>query len=199
MYLSRVLLTGEPLRNPYEIHRNLWSVFPEARNQARDFLFRVEQRSSRELQVLMQSMRQPVFDNSTVQVVASKYFELNLLQGSQLRFLLIGNPVKTIVDEQGRLDKKNELKKCRVPLIQEKDQVDWLKRKLNKAALMGEMEIEKQLPLHFCKAGKLGKIQPYLFKGLIKVEDSSALAALIEHGIGPGKVFGCGLLSLARA
>ena len=51
MYLSRLLLTGEQLHNPYEIHRTLWLAFPDAVEQSRDFLFRVEQRTSRQVQV----------------------------------------------------------------------------------------------------------------------------------------------------
>ncbi|OQX04524.1 MAG: type I-E CRISPR-associated protein Cas6/Cse3/CasE [Thiothrix lacustris] len=198
MYLSRLLLTGEQLHNPYEIHRTLWLAFPDAAEQSRDFLFRVEQRASRQVQVLVQSQRQPAANVENARLLASKSLELNLLEGSQLRFMLMANPVKTIADEQGRLDSKGEVKKCRVPLIKEEEQIAWLKRKLEGAALVNIVEIEKQLPLHFRKGSKPGKIQPYAFKGVLQVVDAQALQDLLQQGIGHAKAFGCGLLSLAR-
>lgn len=198
MYLSRLLLTGEQLHNPYEIHRTLWLAFSDAAEQSRDFLFRVEQRTSRQVQVLVQSQRQPVANVENIRLLASKALELNLLEGSQLRFMLMANPVKTIADEQGRLDSKGEVKKCRVPLIKEEEQIAWLKRKLEGAALVNIVEIEKQLPLHFRKGSKPGKIQPYAFKGVLQVVDAQALQDLLQQGIGHAKAFGCGLLSLAR-
>lgn len=198
MYLSRLLLTGEQLHNPYEIHRTLWLAFPDAAEQSRDFLFRVEQRSSRQVQVLVQSQRQPTDKVEHARLLASKALELNLLEGSQLRFMLMANPVKTIADEQGRLDSKGEVKKCRVPLIKEEEQIAWLKRKLEGAALVNIVEIEKQLPLHFRKGSKPGKIQPYTFQGVLQVADAQGLQDLLQQGIGHAKAFGCGLLSLAR-
>ena len=198
MYLSRLLLTGKQLHNPYEIHRTLWLAFPDAAEQSRDFLFRVEQRSSRQVQVLVQSQRQPIANVENARLLASKSLELHLREGSQLHFLLVANPVKTIADEQRRLDSKGEIKKCRVPLIKEEEQMAWLKRKLEGAALVNSMEIEKQLPLYFRKGGKMGKIQPYTFKGILQVQDAPALQDLLQIGIGHAKAFGCGLLSLAR-
>lgn len=197
MYLSRLLLTGEQFRNPYEIHRALWSVFPDAPDQARDFLFRVEQRSSRQAQVLMQSQRQPEHDSPSARVLAKKAVQLNLTENRQLRFLLVANPIKTISDEQERLDNKGKVKKCRIPLINEEEQSAWLKRKLYDAALLGMVEIEKQSPLHFRKSGRPGKIQPYTFKGTLQVKNASTLEFLLQQGVGPAKAFGCGLLSLA--
>lgn len=199
MYLSRLLLTGEQLHNPYEIHRTLWLAFPDAAEQSRDFLFRVEQHTSRQVQVLVQSQRQPVANIENARLLASKALELNLLEGSQLRFMLMANPVKTIADEQGRLDSKGEVKKCRVPLIKEDEQVPWLQRKLVDAALISLVEVEKQLPLHFRKGNKPGKIQPYTFKGVMQVVNPSLLITLLQQGIGPAKAFGCGLLSLAKS
>jgi len=198
MYLSRLLLSGEHLLNPYEIHRSLWTAFPDVPDQNRDFLFRVEQRSSREVRILMQSQRRPKLETDNLRLLASKTFELNLIDGLQLRFLLIANPVKTITDEQGRTNRIGEVKKCRVPLIQEEEQVAWLKRKLDSVALIHRIEVEKQIPLHFRRHGKLGKIQPYVFKGGLQVENGAELGGLIQNGIGPAKAFGCGLLSLAK-
>jgi CRISPR system Cascade subunit CasE len=36
------------------------------------------------------------------------------------------------------------------------------------------------------------------FEGVLEVRDAGLLAGALAAGIGPGKAFGCGLLSLAR-
>jgi len=198
MYLSRILLTGDHLHNPYEIHRALWQAFPCDPDQARDFLFRVEKRETCEVQVLLQSQRMPEDREKNIRLLATKAFDSSLPEGVYLRFLLIANPVKTITDEQGRLNAKGEVKKCRVPLIKEDEQIEWLKRKLDEAALANDLEIEKQAPVYFRKSHRRGKIQPFAFKGLLQVQDSKLFEDLIQQGIGPAKAFGCGLLSLAR-
>lgn len=199
MYLSKVLLTGEQFRNPYQIHKALWESFVNTSEQTRDFLFRVEQRSTRQTQILMQSQRPPENEAKSLRLLASKCFDLKFSEGSQLRFLLAANPIKTIADEQGRTNNKGVVKKCRVPLIKEEEQITWLKRKLEKAALIKTVEIEKQLPLHFRKGGRPGKIQRYTFTGEMEVTDADSLIKLVELGVGPAKAFGCGLVSLARA
>ena len=198
MYLSRLLLTSEHLRNPYETHRLLWMTFSDSPDHKRDFLFRVERSTSRKAQVLMQSQRKPkdvVIDQA--KLLATKEITLNLYKGMQLRFLLVANPVKTIADGQERLNSKGEVKKCRVPLTKEDEQSKWLKRKLANAALINLLEVEKQLPLHFRKGRAHGKVQPYSFRGIIQIEDVELLEVLMQKGIGPAKAFGCGLLSIA--
>jgi len=200
MYLSRLILTGEQLHNPYEIHRALWQAFPEAPEQDRDYLFRVEKHSPRETQVLMQSQRQPLSSVEGLRLLATKALKLEIPKPScQLRFYLIANPVKTINDEQGRQDRKGKIKKCRVPLIKEEDQVGWLKRKLATAATVERLEIDKQRSLNFRKGKHVGKIQPYVFQGILQIRNSEQLGDCVQNGIGPAKAFGCGLLSLARA
>lgn len=199
MHLSRLLLTGDHLHNPYEIHRALWQAFPSDPGQARDFLFRIEEHEARQVQVLLQSQRMPEVREENAQLLATKTFDLSLPEGSHLRFLLIANPVKTIADEQGRLNNKGEVKKCRVPLIKEDEQIEWLKRKLGDVALANGLEIEKQAPVYFRKNHRRGKIQPFAFKGSLQIRDSKLFEDLIQRGIGPAKAFGCGLLSLARA
>ncbi len=199
MHLSRLLLIGDHLHNPYEIHRAIWRALPCDQDQARDFLFRVEKRENWQVQVLLQSQRIPEDVEKNSRVLATKTFDTNLPVESYLRFLLIANPVKTIADEQGRLNNKGEVKKCRVPLIKEDEQIEWLKRKLGAAALASGLEIEKQAPMYFRKNRSRGKIQPFAFKGSLQIQDSKLFEGLIQRGIGPGKAFGCGLLSLARA
>jgi len=202
MYLSKVLIHGSISRNPYEIHRALWRLFPEDADAERDYLFRVERPGQQQAEVLMQSCRVPGKQNVPgIKLLAKREYPLDLKVGQRLRFLLLANPVKTINDENGRLNAKGEVKKCRVPLIHEEEWRAWLERKLDGCSDLETLIAEKRLPLNFRKAKekRAGKIQPVCFQGILAVKDPSAVRDLVATGIGPAKAFGCGLLSLARA
>lgn len=201
MYLSKVMIHGSISRNPYEIHRALWRLFPEDADAERDYLFRVERFNQQQAEVLMLSCREPlVQDVSGTKLLASRDFPLKLSAGQRLRFLLTANPVKTITDENGRLNARGEVKKCRVPLIHEEEWRIWLERKLAGCAELENLIAEKRPPMNFRKAKEkqAGKIQPVNFQGVLLVKNPSGLSELIVSGIGPAKAFGCGLLSLAR-
>jgi len=201
MYLSKIMISGAACRNPYEIHRALWKLFPENAEADRDFLFRVVETDRTHAGILMQSRREPETSSSAVRILSCKEYPLLLNNGQRLRFLLVANPVKTINDEMGRKNSEGELKKCRVPLIREEEQRAWIERKLQNAASIETLVLDPVFPLRFRKGkeDRAGKIQPVSFKGVLKVEESDALLELISCGIGPAKAFGCGLLSLARA
>ena len=201
MYLSKILVKGPASRNPYEIHRALWKLFPEDTGANRDFLFRVEQSGRNSVGILMQSIRKPDQPSDTVQVLACKDYRFSLFPHQRLRFLLIANPIKTINDEAGRKNAKGETKKCRVQLIREDEQNAWVARKFQNAASFENLVVDPVHPLRFRKRkeGHAGKIQPVIFRGILRVEEPEEMERLVRSGIGPAKAFGCGLLSLARA
>lgn len=201
MYLSKILVTGSACHNPYEIHRALWELFPEDNDADRNFLFRVENSDGRQAEILMQSIREPGLINNKTRVIASRKFSVSLRAEQMLRFFLVANPVKTIDDEKGRKNVKGEIKKCRVPLIDDDAQRGWLSKKLEHVASLETLVIDKKLPLYFRKPKDrlIGKIQPVAYQGIIRVQNPNALQELVRNGIGPAKAFGCGLLSLARA
>lgn len=200
MYLSKILVNGSVCHNPYEIHRALWGLFPEDNDADRDFLFRVEKSDGKQAEILMQSIREPGLINNKTRVIASREYSISLRAEQILRFLLVANPVKTINDEKGRKNVKGEIKKCRVPLIDDEAQRVWLGKKLEHAAALKTLVIDRKLPLYFRKHKDhlIGKIQPIIYQGVIKVQNTDVLQKLIQDGIGPAKAFGCGLLSLAR-
>lgn len=200
MYLSKILITGSACRNPYEIHRALWKLFPADAEAARDFLFRVERSDRNHAEVLMQSDRQPETSTNGARILASREYPLSFQAGQRLRFLLVANPVKTINDEMGRKDAEGETKKCRVPLIREDEQRAWIVRKYEKAASLESLIIDPVLPLRFRKSkeGRVGKVQPVKFQGILTVEQPDVMIKLVHSGIGPAKAFGCGLVSLVR-
>lgn len=198
MFLSKVELAARWAKDPYQWHRALWQLFPGRPDVGRDFLFRIERGAPGSAQVLLQSAEGPVVAVEGVRVLASKAFEPILVAGQVLRFHLVANPIKTIRDVQGRLDRRGEPKACRVPLISEEQQRDWLCRKLSGAAQVEQLQAMARPALYFRRQGIAGKIVPVAFDGVLVVRDPARLRLLVEGGIGPAKSFGCGLLSLAK-
>ena len=117
---------------------------------------------------------------------AIKQFEVNLSAGDVLSFRIRANP--TFRNREGR----------RVAIYGEDDLYAWLGRKGEQCGfdvLQVEMT-QKQMVNDYYHRLKLWCIQ---FDGLLKVDDPVLLAKAVQSGIGSGKGFGFGLLSLARA
>ncbi|XBS71400.1 type I-E CRISPR-associated protein Cas6/Cse3/CasE [Acerihabitans sp. KWT182] len=199
MFLSKVWIEGYWAKDAYQLHRALWQLFPNRPEEQRDFLFRVEDKQpGRGASVLLQSMHAPA-GGDMAHVVASKIYQPAIAVGAKLRFKLRANPVKTIKDERKRVNAKGEIKRCRVPLITEDAQLQWLARKLAGGAELNAAMVIPDSALYFHKNDISGKIQPVTFEGLMTVKHSEIFIKLLSQGVGPGKALGCGLLSLAFA
>jgi CRISPR system Cascade subunit CasE len=118
--------------------------------------------------------------------------------GQRLAFALTANPVKTITDTQRDAKPDKQSDKCRVPLIKENEQRDWLARKLASAATLQSVEILPHGPLYFRKGKRGGKLATCTFEGVLRVDAPKLLTSLLENGVGPAKAFGCGLLLVRR-
>lgn len=199
IYLSQIDVPWSWAKDPYQLHRALWQLFPDRPSDKRDFLFRVETNEARSGQrVLLQSPHSPQ-DCAAAQVLASKVIDLNLLSGQRLHFRLRANPVKTIKDSRGRLNGRGEVKSCRVPLIDDGQLMQWLVRKLQGAAVLQSASVSKEPALCFNKQATAGKIQPVCFEGILQVSSETHFYQCMANGIGPAKSIGCGMLSIARA
>ncbi len=207
MFISRVEIPWSASRNPYDIHRLLWRLFPgelrEARRTSEEdrqgFLFRIEKhQTGYPARVLIQSRRMPE-SVPNVAVIGCREFNPKPTNGQRLAFLLTANPIKTITDLQltSKPDKKSE--KCRVPLLKEEEQLSWLSRKLAGLADVETSTLLPHPPLYFRSGNKGGKLLAVTFEGVLRVLDGPALLKLLENGIGPAKGFGCGLLLVRRA
>jgi CRISPR system Cascade subunit CasE len=207
MILSRAEIPWSVARRPYEHHRRLWRLFPDRppesrqhQEQARNgFLFRIEDnRPGRPARVLVQSHERPR-PTEGITLIASRELDPQPSAGQRLAFLLTANPIKTIRD--GQLDEKPEKRRdtCRVPLITEADQTDWLRRKLDGAAAIQTVTLLPHQPVFFQRGNRGGKLVMVTFEGILTVADPAHLRRLLENGIGPAKAFGCGLLLVRRA
>jgi CRISPR system Cascade subunit CasE len=148
----------------------------------------------------MQSDRLPENSSDMTHILACKAYNPILATGDRLRFFVTANPIKMIDDENGRKNTRGEPKKCRVPLIREDEQRTWIERKFGNVALIESMKFKPAPLMRFRKKkeDRMGKIQPVIFSGLLKVQIPDALMTLVKTGIGPAKSFGCGLISLAK-
>lgn len=199
MYLSKVHVPWVKARNPYESHRALWTLFPGHEMDQRGFLFRVEtEQRGIGSTLLLQSAWMPENRSSDVNMLAVRTYDPSLSQGQALRFRLTANPIKSIKDEKGRRNVKGDIKTCRVPLIKEDQQLDWLNRKLQTAVRIEAAAVYMVKPLYFRKGAKAGKVVTVTFDGVLTVVNPEQLWQSIQTGIGPAKGFGCGLLSIAR-
>jgi CRISPR system Cascade subunit CasE len=199
MYLTELIMDLDERANPYDLHRKLWQLYDLAAGSKRPFQFRVEQVKSHTAKVLMQSAIRPLQDVQGIRILRSKTFSPAFQTGQRLHFRLTANPVKTIKDEKGRKNTHGDTKTCRVPLIDEAQQVEWLSRKLGGAARLGAAIVRDRQDIFFLKKGHTGKVVTVTFEGELLVDDQVAFTEMFTAGIGPAKSFGCGMLSLAPA
>ena len=146
------------------------------------------------------------------------------IQAGQLfSFRLRANPTKRIANVT---DGKGDLKGKRVGLLREEEQIEWLMRKGHEfdqgksggfEILTNKIEdrngnIQKIPRVNVRREGKIkgrkkkgGSSQDNMthlavtFEGHLKVTEVDAFLETLSRGIGPGKAFGFGLLSIARA
>lgn len=206
MFLSRIEIPWEAARNPYNLHRQLWHLFPGEDRETRSndeetrqgFLYRIEDYSTgRPARLLVQSRRTPTRADGLL-LVGTREFTPRPGAGQRLAFVLTANPVKTIVDAQRDAKPGKQSEKCRVPLITEEEQRQWLLRKLGEAGEVEAVSILPHAPVYFRKGSRAGKLVTATFEGVLRVRDPDRLAALLENGVGPAKGFGCGLLLVRR-
>jgi CRISPR system Cascade subunit CasE len=211
MFISRIEIAWTRARNPYDLHRVVWMLFPEIEQETRrqheqdrqGFLFRIENyRAGSPVRLLAQSRVAPQ-PAPSVALLGIREFDPQPQMGQRLAFVLTANPVKTIKDTEaeskpGKRPDKHGNFKCRVPLIKEEDQHAWLLGKLTGAAEILAASILPHQPLYFRKGNRGGKLMTVTFEGILQVSDPENLVRLLHNGIGPAKAFGCGLMLVRR-
>ena len=197
MYWTELWLDESIVRNGYEIHRELWRLFPG--QEQRNFLFSVvERKFGGGAKMLLQSKELPsvlegINSKSTIVRGSKDLRGLILQSGQRLRFRLVANPTKKIKDQN------DPERSIRVPHIGEENKIKWLIRKLEGVARICHAESANMEPIYFSKPGHRGKIQPVLFTGMIEIANGEAFLTMMKEGIGSAKSFGCGLIQVSRA
>ncbi len=205
MYLSRLILNPRSravqrdLARPGEMHKTVLRAFPDdlAADTER-VLYRLDQLAqTQQLSLLVQSLGaaewgkldpgyllEGVADNP-----ATKAVNLSLQPGQRLAFRLRANPTKRLSAGKGNSGK-------RIGLYKVEEQVAWLQRKGvdHGFAIYTAMPTQQQRVDDNRHVLKFFSVQ---FDGILQVTDLTLFLAAIQSGIGSGKAFGFGLLSVA--
>jgi CRISPR system Cascade subunit CasE len=203
MYLSQLILNDRDrkvlhdLGNIHNLHRSIMQAFPdEKREQARadwQVLFRLEPDSN---VLLVQSELEPDWGKLPLTYLRQQQCKPFQPEVSQfpvdrlLRFRLKANPSK----------RDKETRKT-VGLYYQPEQEAWFARQAAQHGFSVEgLDIIPAANLwgEKAKGQPQIKIHTALFQGVLKVKDPALLVTAIQEGIGRGRSYGCGLLSLSK-
>lgn len=204
MHLTRLTLdprsaqARRDLGDAYEMHRTLARAFvADAQSPPVRFLWRLEAGSSAwatpvvlvqaateadwsALQALPNYLQRPV---ESKRLALAEWIE----GGMRYRFRLQANPTVT---RQGK----------RYGLLGEAEQLAWLSRQGERHGYGVEAALVTASDVLSSRKGEgLISVQRVCFEGVLQVQNLEAFSCALVAGIGPGKAFGCGLLSVARA
>ncbi len=219
MYLSRLILDASDrharrdLADVYQLHRSVMSGFAAQLPAAERVLFRLDEDGGGRPLLLVQSQMAPdwgglpagylmasdPFDplpNPAVKQVAPLF-----RAGQWLRFRLRANPTVKKPAEGGGQGR-------RVAIVREEAQLAWLGRKGAAGGFCideGAVRVaEPGRAFGLTRADATGsrhRVELHIvqFDGVLQVTDAERFAATVQAGVGSGKGFGCGLLSVALA
>ena len=204
MYLAQLKLNEQnrevhqDLSNAHKLHQRIMQAFPdEEREKARadwNVLFRQEPESD---VVLVSSAIEGNWNRLPSgylsQPFASKLFDVEQMPfsvGQLLQFRLKANPSK----------RDNQTRKL-IGMFHEADQLEWLSRQGDRNGFEIQGVDVIQTPNIFGRKGEEKapiRLATVLYQGVLRVKDVDRLVAALQQGIGRGRSYGCGLLSVAK-
>lgn len=210
MYLSRIVLdlrhpsVRQALRDCNDMHRNLMQGFPsvQVESLARDsanVLYRLVERRE-EVSLLVTSEAIPCRDALAARgyrLSADSPKDLSALEqvfteGMVLRFELVTSPCKKLAGNQ-----KNSR---RVYLQTPEERMQWLMRKAeqNGFEILEASEYSHSISIDGTKQAMRIHYEAVRFVGILKILDTKCFWQAYCAGIGPGKSYGLGMLTVAR-
>ncbi|MCC7387334.1 MAG: type I-E CRISPR-associated protein Cas6/Cse3/CasE [Phycisphaerales bacterium] len=170
-----------------------------ARRSEAGFLFRVDPLPMGRAMILVQSAVAPdwdyAFHNARHLLAADplvREHDPHLVAGQRCCFRLRANAVRRLPSPEPNRDGP------RVPVPADR-LVAWLQRRASGFELEGDPALTPGY-VYMNKTGRPGdglRLRSVRFDGFLTVTDSEALSRTLAAGIGPGKAFGFGLLSIA--
>lgn len=225
MYLSRLILNPRnrhvrsDLADCQKMHRTVLNAFPQDEYQRpRDHwhvLYRADVARTGQVTLLVQSAIAPDWShllpgylapapgNPGSKLVAAAYAAL--MPDRVVSFRLRANPTRRVAK------KDDSLRGKRVDLQAHQDQLDWLARKgdLGGFVLVGvriQPDVVDVRVVTSDQQRQRGKREgcglvfgSVLFEGNLRITDADVFRQTLAHGIGSGKAYGFGLLSIAPA
>ena len=193
-------------------HHLVWSLFADAPDRERDFLWREENPGV----FLVLSARPPNDQHGLFDIAEPKPFAPVLEAGDRLHFSLRANPVIRRRDHSRRRSSKHDVvmdalrprpegerAHYRYTAIEEQG-LAWLQRQAAKAGFFvksGEVNVDgyEQHRVSRKKSPRAMSFSTLEFEGILAVSDPSAFLAAITRGFGASKTYGCGLMLIRRA
>ncbi len=203
------------VRDVNAMHRRVMQAFPsvlDPTSKARahfGVLYRLEYTRDRGWVLYVQSRIPPTWeslppdyvltvDNQPMCMVKSVTKAYDRLQAGQLlRFRLRANVTKKIDTKSGPNGKRRNGR--RVPLHRVEEQIAWLARTAKRfgfepqQAFIAATGVKERVHGH--QGNKI--FQGVLYEGVLQITDPTLFRTALENGIGPGKAYGFGLLSIA--
>jgi CRISPR system Cascade subunit CasE len=203
VFLSRLLLDPRSRQarreaaEPYELHRTLMRAFGARADAGRVLFWLDAPRDGGPLVLLVQSEAAPdwaahaALPGYLAGPPEVKPYAPAFAAGQRLRFRLRANPT---VKREGK----------RLGLLTEEAQLGWLRRKGEAGGfrVLGAVPVEEGLLGGRKDDGERRHTLTHLavrYDGVLAVADPARLLEAVRAGVGSGKAFGFGLLSLARA
>ncbi len=180
-----------------------------ARKAESGFLFRIDPQPGGRVVILVQSAVKPdwdyAFHNAGYLVAAPpqvKPFDPSFKVGQRLRFRLVANPIRRLAQRSVGADGKPIEKGIgkRVPVPADR-LIDWLARRAETAGFSVKEDSTSVLPgyvyVHKTREGNGVRLRSVRYDGTLTVTDPARFREAMLEGIGPGKAFGFGLLSVS--
>lgn len=198
------------LTSPQKLHAAVLAAFPESREEPDEgrILWRVDQGAhdavlyvvspdKPDLSHLVESIGRPTYGWQTK---GYGPFLDRLAVDDQWAFRLCANPVHNVVPPGGGRGK-------RVGHVTVDQQTDWFLRQAGRhgfAVVQGtagapDLVVRARRTMRFLRGNRTVTLSTAVFEGTLRVSDPAALRAALVGGVGPGKGYGCGLLTLAAA
>ncbi len=206
MYMSKLVLNlisyqvQKELGNPYQLHRTIMNAFPDnLKEKKRDarVLFRIEKEKNKPYpSVLIQSSLCPDWNflikrkNYLLRDPVFKQFDYPQFKiGNKYWFRIFANPTKKV-------------KGKRVGFYKKEDQYNWFKRKADLAGfniLYVNITRKEEITSKVNKNAKKMIFYSVQFEGALQVIDPKLFRTALKYGIGSGKAFGFGFLTISKS
>lgn len=218
MFLSRLVLDPRSrdvlrdLSDGQDLHRTLMRAFGQAPDSrtARDhfgLLYRLEATPDGRPAVLVESLVEPHWSSlpngylaadPAVKPMAALLDALS--PGARLRFRLVASPTRSVPSSP--IPGGKRARGAKQPIFDQVLAVAWLNRRLADAGadLVGNPILTPVDPMRGSRAAAYPlTVSGFRFDGMCLVRDPEVLRTAIVEGIGPGKAYGFGLLTVATA
>lgn len=209
MFLSQIHLdvtkrhTLQMMNSPSKIHGAVQQCFPGIKERC---LWRIDRIKDNYYLFILSSSKPDAAsfieryceDRNEVQFKCKEYDILldQITDGLSLRFRLAANPVKSLSSDQPNRGKV-------LAHVTFQQQKDWLCRQAERCGFLldpNQFEVIKSDWKNFRKSdGNKVSLKVTTFEGVLTVANQEKFRDVLTHGIGRGKAYGCGLLTVMRS